>query len=97
MLRRPKFSLSNETVDRLIQLLRQYGQDIDPVETGEPFLRASDDKVFYEVVMAKRESLADDEDAYVISGNLKHFPIKPFIVTPAEMIAIIEGNVKKGL
>lgn len=97
VLRRPKFSLSNKTVDRLIQLLRQYGQDIDPFETGEPFLRDSDDKVFYEVVMSKRESLADDEDAYIISGNLKHFPIKPFIVTPAEMIAIIEGNIKKGL
>ena len=91
VLRRPKFSLSDESVDSLLQLLQQYGQDIDPIETGEPFLRDSDDKVFYEVVMAKRESMTDDEDAYVISGNLKHYPIKPFIVTPAEMIAIIEG------
>ncbi len=50
-----------------------------------------DDLVFYEVVMEKR-----DEDAYLITGNLRHFPIRTFIVTPAEMLKIMEthGNVE---
>ena len=44
-----------------------------------------DDLVFYEVAMEKR-----DDDAYLVTGNLKHYPIKDFIVTPAEMMEIIE-------
>ena len=46
-----------------------------------------DDLVFYEVVIEKRE-----DDAYLITGNIRHFPKRDFIVTPAEMIAIIKKN-----
>lgn len=46
-----------------------------------------DDLVFYEVVMEKRE-----DDAYLITGNLRHFPVRDYIVTPAEMMDIIAGN-----
>lgn len=45
-----------------------------------------DDLVFYEVAMEKR-----DDDAYLVTGNQKHYPFKDFIVTPAEMMAIIEA------
>ncbi len=46
-----------------------------------------DDLVFYEVVMEKR-----DDDAYLITGNIKHFPKRSYIVTPAEMMDIIEDT-----
>ena len=39
--------------------------------------------VFYEVALSR-------DDAYVVTGNLKHFPKKPIVVTPAEMISILE-------
>ena len=29
------------------------------------------------------------EDAYLVTGNLKHFPKKTFIVTPREMLDMI--------
>ena len=35
--------------------------------------------------MEKRE-----DDAYLVTGNQKHYPVKDFIVTPAELMAIIE-------
>lgn len=92
VLHRPKFSLSDESVDNLLKMLHQFGQSIDPIDTDESFLRDTDDKVFYEVVMAKREDLSESEDAYLVSGNLKHYPVKPFIVTPAELIAIIQHS-----
>ena len=41
-----------------------------------------DDRVFYEVALSK-------DDAYLVTGNLKHFPATPIVVTPAEMIEII--------
>ncbi len=44
-----------------------------------------DDTVFYEVVMEKRK----ESDAYLVTGNTRHFPTKPFIVTPREMLDIV--------
>jgi len=31
-----------------------------------------------------------EEDAYLVTGNIKHFPIKPFIVTANQMLAILD-------
>ena len=39
--------------------------------------------MFYEVVLSK-------EDAYLVTGNKKHFPAKPIVVTPAEMVEILK-------
>lgn len=49
-----------------------------------------DDIVFYEIVLTARSST----NAYLITGNKKHFPKKSFVVTPKEMIEIIERNYK---
>ena len=40
------------------------------------------DIVFYEVALSK-------DDAYLVTGNKKHFPQKPIVVTPAEMMEIL--------
>ena len=40
---------------------------------------------FYEVVMEERK----EENAYLVTGNIKHFPTKPFIVTPRQLLDII--------
>ena len=46
--------------------------------------------MFYEVVMEERKL----EDAYLVTGNIRHFPVKPFVVTPRQMIDIIAGNIE---
>ena len=43
------------------------------------------DLPFYEVVMEKR-----DDNAYLVTGNIKHFPKEPFIVTARELLEILE-------
>ena len=43
-----------------------------------------DDLVFYEVAMEKR-----DDDAYLVTGNQKHYPVRDFIITPSEMLNIL--------
>ena len=53
--------------------------------TGE-ILVDMDDLIFYEVAMEKR-----DEEAYLAMGNQKHYPVRNFIVTPAEMMSILNG------
>lgn len=47
-----------------------------------------DDKIFFEVTLSH---LQDEDNTYLVTGNLKHFPIKPFIISPKQMIEIIEN------
>ena len=44
------------------------------------------DVVFYAILMEKRK----EEEAYLVTGNLKHFPMRTYIVTPKEMLDIIK-------
>jgi hypothetical protein len=46
------------------------------------------DRVFYEIVMEAR----NQKDTWLVTGNMKHFPQEPFIVTPREMLDIIMND-----
>lgn len=52
---------------------------------AEQVLIDMDALVFYEAAMEKR-----DDNAYLVTGNQKHYPFRDFIVTPAEMLQIIK-------
>lgn len=84
VLHREKFHFTNPAIQKVLAAIIQFGKEVYPQPTGE-ILTDMDDLVFYEVVMAKRE-----DDAYLVTGNQKHYPVRPFIVTPAEMIVILE-------
>lgn len=86
VLRRNKFHFKEETIKVAIDAVKQFGVEVFPQPTGE-ILVDMDDLIFYEVAMEKR-----DEDAYLVTGNQKHYPIRDFIVTPAEMINILENK-----
>lgn len=85
VLHREKFHLREEIIRKVLNAVMQYGVEVFPQPTGE-ILIDMDDLVFYEVAMEKRE-----DDAYLVTGNQKHYPIKDFIVTPAEMMTIIDA------
>lgn len=83
VLRRKKFGFSEETVSAMIRAIEKYGEILVPTQTGE-ILPDIKDLPFYEVVLEKGEN-----DAYLVTGNLKHFPRKPFIVTAREFLDIL--------
>lgn len=83
VLHRKKFHFKEETIQTVINALIQHGIEVFPQPTGE-ILIDMDDLIFYEVAMEKR-----DDDAYLVTGNQKHYPVREFIVTPAEMLEII--------
>lgn len=87
VLMRKKFGFSEQNVLKLITELPKRAVFVNAHPTDEVF-PDPDDAVFYEVVMEAR----DKENAYLITGNLKHFPVKSFIVTPREMLDIIRQN-----
>lgn len=86
VLHREKFSFTEDRIQKILTMIRQFGLSVVPGPTGEIFIDM-DDLVFYEVVMEKR-----DDGAYLITGNIRHFPKRDFIVTPAEMMAIIDAG-----
>ena len=84
VLSRPKFKLTREIVDNLINGIMENSVFVNEQSLDE-YLPDPKDRVFYEVVMEERKN----EDAYLVTSNIKHFPIRPYIVTPREMLDII--------
>lgn len=84
VLHRPKFKFLDANIQLLLDTIKTYGVFAKQLITNE-ILPDPKDLVFYEVVMAKQ-----DENAYLVTGNSKHFPKKPFIVTPNELLDIMK-------
>ena len=92
VLHRPQFRLKEDDVVRMVNNIIKRGQLAERVLIEDNEVKDPKDVVFYEVALSK-------EGAYVVTGNIKDFPRKPIVVTPAEMIAILEdyGLIEKNI
>ncbi len=90
VLSRKKFNFSSEIINDVIKMIIKNGIELSGIETEE---KPSDPKdvIFYEVTMDCRQK----EDTFLVTGNIKDFPIKPFVVTPKEMLEILEEDKKR--
>ena len=86
VLRRKKFSFSPNIVNHLLDAVTKFGLLVEPTPTGV-ILPDMKDLPFYEVVIEKR-----DDGAYLVTGNLKHFPKESFILTAWEMLDLLDGK-----
>lgn len=86
VLRRKKFGFSPNIVNLLLDAVTKFGLLVEPTPTGA-ILPDMKDLPFYEVVIEK-----GDDGAYLVTGNLKHFPREPFIVTAREMLELLDGK-----
>lgn len=84
VLSRPKFSFPSQAIVSLLDAIQEIGILSDRIESQE-FFPDPKDVVFYEVALSK-------DDAYLVTGNTKHFPNKPIVVTPAEMLEILRAD-----
>ena len=84
VLSRKKFGFAGGTIEYLLSAIEKYGILVNPSPSGL-VLPDMKDLPFYEVVLEKR-----DDDAYLVTGNIKHFPKEPFVVTPREILDILE-------
>ena len=84
VLSRKKFGFTGGTIDYLLSAIEKYGILVNPAPSGM-ILPDMKDLPFYEVVLEKC-----DDDAYLVTGNIKHFPKEPFVVTPRELLDILE-------
>ena len=79
VLNRPQFSFIKENSDSFIQGVQKVGLLSDPPSSSLPFID-EDDRCFYDVAVHC--------DAILVTGNMKHYPIEEFIVSPAEFLTI---------
>ena len=86
VLSRKKFKFEPRMINYILSAIEKYGVLVNPSATGVT-LPDMKDLPFYEVVMEKRE-----DDAYLVTGNLKHFPAEPFIVSARQMLDILDGK-----
>ena len=84
VLSRSKFHLSNDIVEDIIASLTEIGIFVNGETLDTDFIDEKD-RMFFEVVMEERK----EEDAYLVTGNIRHFPVQPFVVTPRQMLDII--------
>lgn len=84
VLRRKRFHFSEDAVRILIDVMEKFGEAVRSSPSGE-ILPDMKDLPFYEVVLEKR-----NDNAYLVTGNIRHFPKKPFIVTAREFLDILD-------
>ena len=85
VLHRKKFPFQEEDIRILIHRFYRRGIFLEPLAPPED-LPDPKDAAFYAVTMEARQN----GDAYLVTGNIKHFPLRPFIVTPREMLTLLE-------
>ena len=81
VLKRKKFHLDESVVDSMISYFMAFGVAEEQIHTDLAF-QDEDDRVFYEV------SLSND-DAYLVTGNLKHYPRTIKVLTPSEFVKLL--------
>jgi len=81
VLSRKKFGFDSVQVTRLIDDIVRTGIAVEGKQLNAKINK--DDRIFYEAAV--------EAMAYLITGNIRHFPKESFITTPAQFLAIIAG------
>ncbi len=87
VLSRKKFSFSAPRIGKFINDFKKIAANIDELPEIKEDISFPDvkDIVFYQITLSK-------ESSYLVTGNIIHFPVKPFVVTPKEYLQILDGK-----
>ena len=78
VLRRPKFGFHSLQVKRLVEAIVRMGLAAETGRSSVIPMKDEGDRIFYDAAKASHSLL--------ITGNLKHFPREPFILSPADFL-----------
>ena len=81
VLYRKHLKLDVGVVNATLEDIKRHGTNLVITPSTIP-LPDEDDRVFYDTAVSA--------GAYLITGNIKHFPQEPFILTPADFLALPE-------
>jgi uncharacterized protein len=81
VLSRKKFGFNSAQVTRLINDIVRIGFAVEGKHINKNKKVNEDDCMFYDAAVEAK--------AYLVTGNIKHFPKESFIITPARFLTII--------
>jgi putative PIN family toxin of toxin-antitoxin system len=84
VLARPKFKLTEELISFIIDGIVDKAVMIEAEEIKVD-MPDPKDVIFYAVTMEAKKLT----DTYLVTGNLKHFPSRSFIVTPKQLLEVL--------
>ena len=77
-----KFKFSLESQEFAVEIIKNIGNIINPV-ISKIILPDESDRIFYDTAKAV--------NAYLITGNLKHYPEESYILKPTQFIEMLEN------
>jgi putative PIN family toxin of toxin-antitoxin system len=77
VLSRPKFNFRAENIQKVVNGIIRAGIEVNAVFSAF-FMPDESDRKFYDVAISA--------DALLITGNKKHYPAEPFVLTPADFL-----------
>ncbi|PKM42573.1 MAG: putative toxin-antitoxin system toxin component, PIN family [Firmicutes bacterium HGW-Firmicutes-8] len=83
VLERPKYGFAWKAARQVVDFIVHTGISVVPEPISSAF-EDEDDKKFYEVARSAK--------AYLATGNIKHFPREPIVVSPQEFLSIMESS-----
>ena len=87
VLHRRKFHFKVDKIQMVLNYIRYKGIHSDRIPYAGD-MPDEKDRPFYEVSLSM-------EDSFLVTGNLKHFPSTPKVISPAEMVAIIDHDIQE--
>jgi putative PIN family toxin of toxin-antitoxin system len=87
VLRRAKFKLPESIIINLLKDIMDNGLKVTEFAQVKEAMPDPKDVVFYAVTLSSQ-----DKNSLLVTGNSKHFPEKPFVVTPSELVEILKSN-----
>jgi putative PIN family toxin of toxin-antitoxin system len=77
VLNRPKFNFSTIKKEQFLKMLKEFSEIVIPEKSCFAMIDESD-RIFYDTAIAA--------EAFLITGNLKHYPVEPHIIAPNEFL-----------
>ena len=85
VLNRPKFGFSSELISETISQIESLGVMENALETVAEAMPDPKDIVFYSIALSHGKTAK----THLVTGNVKHFPANPIVVTPRQMLDIL--------
>ena len=85
VLNRPKFGFSSELISETISQIESLGVMGNALETVAEAMPDPKDIVFYSIALSHGKTA----ETHLVTGNIKHFPANPIVVTPRQMLDIL--------
>lgn len=85
VLNRPKFGFSSELISETISQIESLGVMENALETVAEAMPDPRDIVFYSIALSHGKTA----ETHLVTGNVKHFPANPIVVTPRQMLDIL--------